>query len=120
MIALQGRSQIINHDETLCVVRDSNTIYVDGMAQKRSTSTFNITCNVQPLNGKDLLLVPEGDRLKEQYWVWSQNFDKVTEVTVTDRVIRHGIQFQVQESQAWGSYNRARIMRIDVGAYATT
>ena len=78
------------------------------------------------MNGRDLLIVPEADRYKEQYWVFMNQQQKP--LFTNDRVIRimasqNGksgpVGFQVQSSENWGSYTRARIMRIDVGPGAT-
>lgn len=127
---LSGPSTIIEGDETLKVVRQGtaipgNVIYVDGKPVKRDPIIFNITCNVQPLNGKDLLLVPEGDRYKEQWWIFMNNEQKplhdndIVERPEEDDPEQRIINYQVQSSEAWGSYTRARIMRIDVGSNAT-
>lgn len=126
MIKLQAPSQIITHDEELKVFRNAKTIYVDGKPLPPPQEGFCITCNIQPLNGRQLLLVPEADRYKEQYWVYMNNLAQPLEIN--DRVTRCGldynncpidVNFQVQEVQHWGSYTKARIMRIDTGRSAT-
>lgn len=125
---LQGQSRIITGDETLTVNRyedkvPKDIVYVEGKAVKRQgrKETFTITCNVQPLNGRDLLLVPEGDRFKEQYWIFMNNQQRP--IHDNDEVVRiqegKTVNYQVQSSEQWGSYSRARIMRIDVGPDAT-
>ena len=125
MIPLQGPSQIITNDETLAVCRDGSVTYVDGKPVKGNIIQFKITCNVQPLNGRELMLVPELDRYKEQYWVWMNQQD--TPLEINDTVLRPGldqynkptlVSFQVQEIQNWGSYTQAKIMRRDVGPNA--
>lgn len=117
MIQLQDRSQILDNDETLQLVR-VKTEYIDGKPYQQEVANFTFRCNIQPLNGRDLLIVPEGDRFKEQYWLYiPANSHGV--LHNTDRVVRCGINYEVQESEAWGSYSRARIMRIDVGPEAT-
>lgn len=113
MIKLQGKSQIINHDEKLKVFRVGKVTYVDGKPVQTQESSYEIVCNVQPMTGRDLLLVPEGDRHKEQYWLWCEQNQKAMEVN--DRVVRGGINFQIQSTENWGSYTKARIMRDDVG-----
>lgn len=115
MIPLQGQSQIISHDEQLPVVRKGAVTYVEGKPVVNQESAFTITCNVQPLNGKDLLLVPEGDRIKEQYFVWSRNYKDFQNLTQNDIVTRRNVKYQVQSAEDWGSYTKSRIMRIDVG-----
>lgn len=113
MIPLYGRSQIMNHDEKLTVSRVGRTIYIDGKPKHMDTVSFEIVGNVQPLNARDLLLVPEGDRHKEQYYIYSEKSTRAMEVN--DTVIRSGAKYQTQSIEDWGSFLRARIMRIDIG-----
>lgn len=111
MIKLQAPSQIITKDETLTVRRDGPTRYVDGKPVHVDGLEFPIECNVQPVNGFDLMMVPEGDRLKEQYWLWTPTPLRL----LKDKVKRNGDWFQVQQIRPWGSYNQARIVKVDVG-----
>ena len=113
MIPLQGPSQIITGDETLVVIEEGKVVYVDGKPVKPNPIQFSLTCNVQPLDGRELMLVPEGDRYKEQYWVFTNEMDRP--VRDNQRVLRQGIQFQIQETEQWGSYQAFRMTRIDVG-----
>lgn len=130
MIKLQGPSQIITKDESFNVTREGEVIILDGKPIKRNLIKFSVRGNIQPMNGRDLLLVPEGDRFKEQYWLFYNNSSIVvdmgleieanpTSIIVNDRMTRLEVNFQVQTVENWGSYSRARIMRIDVGPYAT-
>ena len=116
MIRLQGPSRIINYDETLTILREdpSAVRYVDGEPLRPPPTEYSFRCNVQPVSGRELLLVPEGDRFKEMYSVWSEGQFKVN-----DRVVREGANFQVQSVEYWGSYSRARIVRVDVGPNKT-
>lgn len=130
MIKLQGPSTIITKDEQFTVTREGEVIILDGKPVKRNLFTFTVCGNIQPLSGRDLLLVPEGDRHKEQYYLFYNNSSIVlekgleikadpTSIIVNDRMTRLGVNFQVQSVENWGSYSRARIMRDDVGPYAT-
>lgn len=130
MIKLQGPSTIITKDEVFSVTREGEVIIVDGKPIKRFLVSFTVRGNIQPLNGRDLLLVPEGDRFKEQYWIFYNNQSIVvdegldieadpTSIIVNDRMTRLSVNFQVQSVENWGSYSRARIMRIDVGPWST-
>jgi len=114
MIGLQGKSQIISHDEKLLVTRDGPIRYIDGKPVKGQPTVFEICGNVQPIDGLQLLIVPEGDRHKEQYWVFTYD-----QPLLNDMITRNGINYQVQLVQEWGSYRKARMMRIDVGPNAT-
>ena len=114
MIKLQGPMRAIQNDERLKVERKSGTQWIDGKLSPGQTSAFSIRANVQPLDGRQLLLVPEGDRTKEQYWLYT-----ATEVRLGDQVVRCGVNFQIQQVENWGSFFMARIMRIDVGPNAS-
>lgn len=134
-VKLFGSSQILKKDEDLCIIRegvniDQNVVYVNGKPVKRNSITFKIRGNVQPLGARDLLLVPEGDRFKEQFWIYFNNKAIVTEDNIEiqadslvknlDRVVRLCKNYSVQGVQNWGSYSRARIMEIDVGPDKTS
>ena len=119
---LSGPSNIITGDETLDVVREGTSLggnvnYVDGKLVKTNPLKFCIICNVQPLTGKDLLLVPEGDRYTDQLWVWMNQ--QQTPLLTNDMVLRQGRTYQVQSAENWGSYTKARIMKVDVGPNVT-
>lgn len=109
---LQSRSRIMRFDETLLRITFSEPVYVDGKLQERQEFKVPFLANVQPLNGRDLLLVPEHQRFQEQYWCYVPEpyFEKTGEI-----VQRNCINFQVQEVESWGSYQRVRINRVDVG-----
>jgi hypothetical protein len=130
MIRLWGKSTILGNDETLAVRRVGSVSYPDGRPREAAKTEFLVVGNVQPVSGRDLLIVPEGDRFKEQYWLYLKNCQfavdrgldveaKPTRVQLNDTVVRLGSNYQVQSLEDWGSYSRARIMRIDVGPQRT-
>lgn len=115
MIKLQGKSFMIHHDEKLSVVRDGDTVWTDGKPLKYNDITFDIICCVQPVDDKALLLVPEGDRHKKQFYVWTDNpSNEKSTLKLNDRIKRGDSVFQVQGVGSWGSYCRARMVKIDV------
>jgi hypothetical protein len=115
MITLQGPSQIISCDEELTLYRDIKITYIDGKpVDSGGRKSFTFQANVQPLLGRELLIVPEADRFKEMYYVWSY-----FQVLINDLIVRQGINFQVQQIENWGSYTRSRMVRIDVGNNAS-
>lgn len=111
---LQGPSRIIRNDETLTVQLYAKE-YVDGKLQTRRTDEFQIRGNVQPLSDRELLIVPEHQRFREQYYVYT---DEQKQIEAGSIVIRGVLQYQVQAIGYWGSYQRLRIMRVDVGQEA--
>lgn len=120
MIALAQPSRIINSDEWLLFKREGTTvndhvIYVDGKPVKRDPELFHVKANVQPVSGRDLLLVPEGDRYREMLTLYCDNFASGSIPRTNDKVFRDGKWYQVQTAADWGSYSNCRIMLIDVG-----
>lgn len=115
MRSLEGSSQIIDGDEVLSVYRQGPVTYADGKPVAKTETYLTITASVQPMDGRDLLLVPEGDRFKEQLVL----FVRGEPLQINDRVLRAGVNYQVQSLESWGSYQQARIMRMDVGVKAT-
>jgi hypothetical protein len=129
-IKLFGQSQIMKGDETLPVLRQGtniseNVVYVDGKPIKRNSISFCVVANVQPLSGRDLLLVPELDRYKEQWNLFILNDKYFTDeslevqsdsrLKVQDQINRLGVNYTIQNVENWGSYSLARIMRVDTG-----
>lgn len=115
---MQGPSWIQANDERLIVMRRMGTlgdgVRYEGGKLVRDTGTirlFHCQCNIQPLTGKDLLILPEGERYDDQLWLWSNQQDEA--IAINDTVLREGRTYQVQSCEEWGSYNRARLVLDD-------
>ena len=122
MIPLFGDVALMECDETLWVMREggpdgTDIPIVDGKPVKRSPWWYSIACNVQPVSGKELLLMPEGDRFRDQFNAYQQaDPGESREVLrVNDKVCRAGKFWVVQQVTHWGSYVIGRFVRIDVG-----
>lgn len=106
------------NDEIIVIYRRKDIVWKDGRPVWNTQAAMKFRGNVQPMTGKDLLLVPEGDRLKEPLWVWTNNDGNCGEgnsIEVNDMMARLNVNYQVQSTENWGSYTRSRMMRIDVG-----
>lgn len=114
MWKLSGRSRIMDRDEVLPVLREGEVVYKDGKPHKRAPLRFDAPANVQPLTGKQLFVVPEGDRLKEQFMVYAPMWPDIPKIHTADKVLRNGGLFIVHEAKDWGSYVEARMVRQDV------
>jgi len=106
-------------DETLPVLREGtavgrNVVYVDGKPVKRNGLRYNVVANVQPVVGRELEIVPEGDRYKEQYWLFADNLHNDVVLQVNDKILRGGKLYQIQQAMDWGSYTESRMVLIDV------
>lgn len=112
---MQGKLQLMDcGGETVAVFRDGCVTYTDGKPVKSPGEEYCATGSLQPMGGRDLLLVPEGDRYKEQLWFFTSFCLKLN-----DRVRRCGVNYQVQSVQDWSTFFQARLMRIDLGKNAT-
>lgn len=112
---LQGRSRIMRFDEEVLVLQFAEITYVDGKPVKTLLSKNPVKANVQPLTGRELLLVPEHQRFLEQYWLFVPKEHAMSSGQVIER---KGINYQVQDPLDWGSYQECRVTRVDVGAHA--
>lgn len=104
--------------ETLQVSRAGTVIWKEGKPVEDKKSTYKMTGNVQPVQGRDLLLVPEAQRTKENFYVWTEQNELTPKLN--DHVIREGVWYQVQNIENWGSYTKIRMTREDVGPHASS
>lgn len=82
---------------TVTVKRYSGGTYTCGYFGGQTTTTFSILASVQPTPGKELLLMPEGDRNRE----WKTIFTK-TPLNLKDIIIdSNGIQYEVTKDSDW-------------------
>lgn len=111
MYRLKRRSRLMNHDERLPVLRPFAVEFRDGKPIKRGYRQFRLLGNVQPVSARELMLQPEGERIKAQYAVYTQNRDEP--LAVSDLVLRLGQVFVVQAVEPWGAYSKARMALYD-------
>lgn len=103
--------------QTLTVFRAGRVIYIDGIASEQKVTSYDITGNVQPLNGKDLLLVPEAQRTRDNILIFTEQNEKTP--ALNDRIYVDGGYYQVQNVENWGSYTKLRATREDTGPKAS-
>jgi len=83
--------------ETVAVKRYATT-YTKGRPVKTLSSSFTARGNIQPLSGKEVLQLPEGDRTSENLWMYT-----ATEIAVNDEITRLGKVYEARESQNWST-----------------
>jgi len=124
MNLLDGPVELLDCDEVLQVKRqgrvvDSDVAYLDGLPVALHVPlTFEVAGTVQPMGGKDLLLVPEVFRDKETLWLWASHPDPDSldpVIDVTDIVTHKNKLYQVQTCEDWGSYSRCMLVAMDIG-----
>jgi len=87
---------------------NSAGVYVPG-----TSSTINVFASVQPLGGKDLVRIPEGDRTRQRHKLYSadlmQSNNETTGATA-DIVTIDGGTFQVESVEKWTDYYKVIVV----------
>lgn len=127
MWELDGDIELIELDETVDVVRlgtgvPEDVTYIDGVAaQTHRPLRVSITATLQPVSGRDLMLLPEAFRSKESLAMWQATrtpAQAALRVNVQDLVVRQGRAYQVQNATDWGTFIKATLVEVDLGVYA--
>lgn len=96
--------------EVVKVCRPGKVIYVRGRPTDGKMEEFIIEASIQPLTGKEVLQLEEGDRRRQHLYVFTK-----FQLERNDIVIRDGKNYETQEIEDWTSFVRARIVLEDVG-----
>lgn len=104
---------LILNGPAFSVQRPTAVDFVDGKPVTAGVSSFDAQGSIQPLSGRELNILPEGDRIKEQVWVYT-----ATALLLNDIVTYRGARYQTQTVERWTGYVRCRAVRIDVGEHA--
>lgn len=102
---------IIQSGEFLTLRRyDSEGKYYRGkFIRNRMYTEHQIQCSFQPITGREILQLPEGDRLKDHAKVYSEFAMKDGDV-----IVRDGKTYEVQAAYLWGTYSKAIVVQEDV------
>lgn len=93
--------------------------YVDGVYQPGATTTFAAIMSVQPLTGKELLLLPEGQRTRLHVKGYTRTELKTAdqaESKKADRVSYADTEFEVQNVESWdgGGLSHCKVIMAEV------
>lgn len=91
---------------TVTVTRTAPGAYANGEYVPGATSTFTTTMSVQPINGRELLNLPEAQRTRQ----WVKGYSPVELITANqtssikaDLVSYNGRSYEVQKVEYWQS-----------------
>lgn len=105
---------------TYSVTRPTTPTLVSGrVVQGVASVPFSTAGSIQPLSGRDLQRLPEGDRATEQFWYFTSTRLQTADAAsgqVADVVDVGGESFEVQSVEDWsasGSFYRARISKVN-------
>lgn len=99
--------------ESIRVERATGVQFVDGKPVTTGSSSFYISASVQPISGKELAIMPEGDRMKTIVWVYT-----TWQIFPNDIFSYQGSKYQAQTSEAWAGHFKSKAFKIDVGEHA--
>ena len=76
--------------------------YVDGHRVSAADDTFKGEGSIQPLNGKEILQLPESDRVRQAVKIYTS-----LSMEVNDKMIRisDNAEFEVHSVENWGVFN---------------
>jgi hypothetical protein len=126
MWQLDGPIELLECDEQVDVVRQgrlspADVQYIDGIpTATHPPIRHTVTATLQPMGGRDLMLVPEGFRDKQTLWLWQAHRTAAQDtfrIDVADLVLYGPRGYQVQTSEDWGSYTRCMLVAVDLGTY---
>jgi hypothetical protein len=89
---------------TYVVTRSCPSKYVKGRYIPGVQETLTLSGSLQPLNAKELKLVPEGDRLKQYYKLYSDQplfTVKPSSLAAADVVTLNGETYKVYSVESW-------------------
>jgi hypothetical protein len=89
-------------NRTITVTRKTGA-WVDGVWTTTGTSSFDVTCSVQPASGQDLQTLPEGRRLLQTYKIFTdvEHMTVLEQKNNPDIVQIDGEPYEIVSAQAW-------------------
>lgn len=97
--------------EAFTYTRSTRTAGSDGRAATPSDATASGNGVFEPLSGRELLRMPEGERGSEWLAVWTS-----AAITLGDQISYGGASYEASHADGWtfhGGYVRAQIKKIE-------
>lgn len=98
---------------------EAPTLVAGRVVPATASAPFATTGSMQPLSGRDLQRLPEGDRATEQLWYFTTTRLQTAEVDtgqVADVVDVDGEAYEVQTVENWqasGNFFKARLSKVN-------
>ena len=101
---------IIKRGDKLHITRRVKGVYEYGEYKQGKECCFNAIGHVQPITGKELLNVADGERHKGHYNIWTE-FKLITKDVVRNKC--DNLTYEVEIVENWGAYVKARAVLED-------
>lgn len=98
---------------------DGEISEVDGSFVPGETISLQILGSVQPIQARDLVTIPEGDRVRERFRFYSLHRllnDRVSKLRKGDDIAINCEAFRVESVQHWPNYSMAIVVRVNTNA----
>lgn len=90
---------------TYTVTRRAAGTYVDGVLVLGSSSTFTIDACVQPATGRQIRVLPEGQRSDETIAIWTTTALRTRDAAgAADEISYKGVTFVVANVKQWEAF----------------
>lgn len=106
---------------TYTVTRHAVSTWTDGEHVPGAETTFQIVASIQPITGRELEMLPEGDRNRGRLKCYTETLLQAGEGdAVPDRVEYKGTDYEVQEVRDFQDHGTGlphyRVMLVEIGA----
>ena len=102
--------ELLNEGEDVDVKRELPGVFRKGRhVRSNKFEEFEARGSVQPLTGKEIAQVEEGDRRRRHLWFYT-----VARIKEDDIITRMDDEYEVQVVEDWGAYTKSRMVLIDV------
>ena len=106
------------HDPDFCetfTLRHKTGVWVDGLFQTTATDT-SVTGVVRPATGKELELLPEGDRMKDTkvFYTW-EKVQVAEDENASDEFLWKGSRYKALQVKDWSSHGFYETMASYIG-----
>jgi len=113
---LSRTPDLMRRGESVVVERRCQGTYRAGEYIEGRCETFSVIANVQPITGYDLMQVPEGERHKRHFDVFTISRIKLDDILVgpdCNSTLGNGLRYKIVAAEDWGRYHRCKARLVD-------
>lgn len=104
--------------EAVIITRYKPGRYIERKWCDGGCSTFQVVASIQPMSGRERLLLPEGDRSREFVHIWTSSplqLGDIEKKTRGDSFDWNGKTYFVEKVERWGNHYRSTASLENIG-----